>query len=150
MVTDERSGLTSRIEFIAQWPVSTPGKAWAWSFYICGAVSWPCAVSRAAFQLPFGCAATCGRVGVGCARGQYKNLAKTQPGATALLGDGSNPSPGPRRLVKTPDAGHPLPRGEGYDSGLCPRVQRKMWDAFSPRQRAMIPTSAPMSSRRHG
>jgi hypothetical protein len=25
----------------------------------------------------------------------------------------SNPSPGPRRLVKTPDAVHPLPKGEG-------------------------------------
>jgi hypothetical protein len=24
-----------------------------------------------------------------------------------------DPSPGPRRLVKAPDAGHPLPLGEG-------------------------------------
>jgi len=33
-----------------------------------------------------------------------------------LLGDESDPSPGPRRLVKTPDAAHPLPKGEGYNS----------------------------------
>ena len=36
-------------------------------------------------------------------------------GQEALLGDGRNPSPGPRRLVKTPDAGHPLPKGEGLE-----------------------------------
>ena len=30
------------------------------------------------------------------------------PGRRAI-----DPSPGPRRLVKTPVAGHPLPKGEG-------------------------------------
>jgi hypothetical protein len=30
----------------------------------------------------------------------------------------SDPSPVPRRLVKTPAAVHPLPSGEGYDSRL--------------------------------
>ena len=34
-------------------------------------------------------------------------------GAMTLREGGSDPSPDPRRLVKTPDAGHPLPRGEG-------------------------------------
>ena len=58
----------------------------------------------------------------------------------------SDPSPGPRRLVKAPVAVHPLPSGEGKDAipSLSPRqagrsrrpdrcVQRKMWDTLSPR-----------------
>ena len=56
----------------------------------------------------------------------------------------SDPSPGPRRLVKAPVAVHPLPLGEGKDPipSLSPRergrrqrwdrcVQRKMWDTLS-------------------
>ena len=56
----------------------------------------------------------------------------------------SDPSPGPRRLVKAPVAVHPLPSGEGTDPipSLSPRgrgriqgsdrcVQRKMWDTLS-------------------
>jgi hypothetical protein len=31
---------------------------------------------------------------------------------------GSNPSPGPPRLMTTPAAGHPLPKGEGGQRGL--------------------------------
>ena len=55
----------------------------------------------------------------------------------------SDPSPGPRRLVKAPVAVHPLPAGEGKDPIpiLSPRekggrqgpdrsVQRKMWDTL--------------------
>jgi hypothetical protein len=55
----------------------------------------------------------------------------------------SDPSPGPRRLVKAPAAVHPLPSGEGKDAipSLSPRetgrsqrsdgfVQRKMWDTL--------------------
>jgi len=57
----------------------------------------------------------------------------------------SDPSPGPRRLVKAPVAVHPLPLGEGKDPipSLSPRergkrqrwdrcVQREMWDTLSP------------------
>ena len=57
----------------------------------------------------------------------------------------SDPSPGPRRLVKAPVAVHPLPWGEGKGPFpiLSPRergrsqrphgcVQRKMWDTLSP------------------
>jgi hypothetical protein len=56
----------------------------------------------------------------------------------------SDPSPGPRRLVKAPVAVDPLPLGEGKDPipSLCPRergrrqrwhrcVQREMWDTVS-------------------
>jgi hypothetical protein len=56
----------------------------------------------------------------------------------------SDPSPGPRRLVKAPVAVHPLPLGEGKDPipSLSPRergrsqtwdccVQREMWDTLS-------------------
>ena len=55
----------------------------------------------------------------------------------------TDPSPGPRRLVKTPVAVHPLPLGEGKDPipSLSPRergrrqrwdrcVQREMWDTL--------------------
>jgi len=73
------------------------------------------------FQLRFGCAAIRGRVELGCARGEYNSLAKTQPGRTTLLADASTPSPGPRRLVKAPDACHPLPVGEGWVLTTCPR-----------------------------
>jgi hypothetical protein len=50
-----------------------------------------------------------------------EELPKSWPGTTTLLGDGSDPSPGPRRLVKTPDAGHPLPKGEG----CCPDIEAR-------------------------
>jgi hypothetical protein len=56
----------------------------------------------------------------------------------------SDPSPGPRRLVKAPVAVHPLPSGEGKDPipvhspperGRGQRrdrcVQRKMWNTLS-------------------
>jgi hypothetical protein len=33
--------------------------------------------------------------------------------AKSQRGSGRDPSPDPRRLVRTPDAGHPLPKGEG-------------------------------------
>jgi hypothetical protein len=70
---------------------------------------------------------------------------------------GGDPSPVPRQLVKTPVAGHPLPKGEGHTSDLAtrviwtslevvrpfgarfgissartPGVQQKMWDTLSP------------------
>ena len=57
----------------------------------------------------------------------------------------SDPSPGPRRLVKAPVAVHPLPLGEGKDPipSRSPRergrrqrwdrcVQREMWDTTGP------------------
>jgi hypothetical protein len=65
--------------------------------------------------------------GIGCARGDHGSVAGTKSGTRSLLGDGSDPSPGPRRLAKTPAACHPLPKGEGYYSDFYPRVRPKIW-----------------------
>jgi len=50
----------------------------------------------------------------------------------ARAGDGTDPSPVPRRLARTPDGGHPLPRERAVYSLRTPGVRRKIWDRFSP------------------
>jgi hypothetical protein len=85
-------------------------------------------------------------------RGYWHSLAHLMPPRVA-----SDPSPGPRRLVKTPAAGHPLPKGEGcfFDSnlpeghpcrfrppeqlpivfsGTCKRAGGLVWTCFKPRK----------------
>ena len=70
----------------------------------------------------------------------------------------SDPSPGPRRLVKASAAVHPLPLGEGKDRipSLSPRekvrrqrwdryVQREMWDTLSYGMRDEIGAERPMA-----
>jgi len=102
------------------------------------------------FQIQFGCAAVRARVTWGCARAKYNSPANGCQGfGRRRLGRRrrSNPSPGPLRLMKTPAAGHPLPKGEGCDSDfgpLCPaqdmgKDQRESGGPFS---QAWIPACA--------
>ena len=60
-------------------------------------------------ELRFGCAARCGRTG----RGRIQLMRSFS--RTRWFANGRNPSPGPRRLAKTPVAVHPLPLGEGLE-----------------------------------